>query len=118
MAEDDLHLSGGQLQRISLARAILHDSSVYIFDEATSNMDGQSEHYAMEAIYALGKEKTVILISHRLPNVMHADRIYVMQQGRVAEWGTHTALLTQKGLYSDLWHLQHRIECSREGVDA
>ncbi len=118
MAEDDLHLSGGQLQRISLARAILHDSSVYIFDEATSNMDGQSEHYAMEAIYALGKEKTVILISHRLPNVMHADRIYVMQQGRVAEWGTHTALLTQKGLYSDLWHLQHRIECSREGGDA
>lgn len=118
MAEDDLHLSGGQLQRISLARAFLHDSSVYIFDEATSNMDGQSEHYAMEAIYALGKEKTVILISHRLPNVMHADRIYVMQQGRVAEWGTHTALLAQKGLYSDLWHLQHRIECSREGGNA
>lgn len=117
MAEADLHLSGGQLQRIGLARAILHNSSVYIFDEATSNMDGQSEHYAMEAIYALGKEKTVILISHRLPNVMHADRIYVMEQGRVVEWGAHQALLEQKGLYARLWSMQHRIECSRKGGD-
>ncbi len=117
MAEADLHLSGGQLQRISLARAILHNSSVYIFDEATSNMDGQSEHYAMEAIYALGKEKTVILISHRLPNVMHADRIYVMEQGSVAEWGTHSELLRHKGLYARLWSMQHRIACSLEGGD-
>lgn len=117
MAEADLHLSGGQLQRISLARAILHNSSVYIFDEATSNMDGHSEHYAMEEIYALGETKTVILISHRLPNVMHADRIYVMEQGLVAEAGTHAELLGKNGLYARLWSMQHRIECSREGGD-
>ena len=118
MAEADLHLSGGQLQRIALARAILHDSSVYIFDEATSNMDGQSEHYAMEAIYALGKEKTVILISHRLPNVVAANRIYVMERGLAVESGTHESLLKEKGLYANLWSVQHRIECGREGGDS
>lgn len=115
MAEDDLHLSGGQLQRISLARAILHDSRFYIFDEATSNMDGQSEHYAMEAIYALGKRKTVILITHHLSNVMKADRIYVMEKGRVAETGAHEELLNRKGAYAGLWTMQHRVTCNRDG---
>ena len=118
MSESDLHLSGGQLQRISLARAILHNSSVYIFDEATSNMDATSERAAMEAIYGLGREKTVILISHHLANVMHANRIYVMDDGRVAEWGTHQELLDKKGLYARLWSMQHRLACGGEGGEA
>ena len=114
MSEDDLHLSGGQLQRISLARAILHDSDIYIFDEATSKMDGQSEQYALDAIYALAKRKTVILISHRLPNVMKADCIYVIEKGCVAEWGTHDQLLRSQGAYGMLWAMQ-RVGCNGEG---
>lgn len=117
MAEADVHLSGGQLQRISLARAFLHDSRVYIFDEATSNMDGQSERYAMEAIYNLGQGKTVIVISHHLSNVMHANRIYVMEEGAVAQWGTHEELLRTPGVYARLWSMQHRMTCNREGGD-
>ncbi len=117
MEEQDIHLSGGQLQRISIARAILHDSPVYIFDEATSNMDGESERYAMEQIYGLAKNKTVLLISHHLPNVMKADRIYVMEQGTVVQIGTHEALLGEEGLYRKLWHVQHRTTCEVNGGD-
>lgn len=117
MEEQDIHLSGGQLQRISIARAILHDSPVYIFDEATSNMDGESERYAMEQIYGLAKNKTVVLISHHLSNVMKADRIYVMEQGTVVQSGTHEALLGQAGLYRKLWHVQHCTAYERNGGD-
>ncbi len=117
MEEQDIHLSGGQLQRIGIARAILHDSDVYIFDEATSHMEGESERYAMEAIYRLAQEKTVILISHRLPAVVQADCIYVMEQGRVAEQGIHDDLIDDDGVYAKLWRQQHRVSISREGGD-
>lgn len=104
------NLSGGQRQRLSLARALLHDSPVYLFDEATSNIDVESENDIMALIHALAKKKTVILISHRLVNAAGADRIYVMEKGRVVESGKHDALLAQKGLYARLWNAQQELE--------
>lgn len=110
LTEKGGNLSGGQCQRLALARALLHDSPVYIFDEATSNIDVESENDIMERIHALAKEKTVILISHRLANVTAADQIYVMEQGRIAESGSHEALLTNHGVYEKLWNTQQTLE--------
>ena len=103
-------LSGGQCQRLALARALLHDSPVYIFDEATSNIDVESENDIMREIYRLAKRKTVILISHRLANVTGADRIYVIDSGRVAESSAHEALLQSDGVYKRLWDAQQALE--------
>ena len=110
VAERGANLSGGQCQRLALARAILHDSPVYIFDEATSNIDVESENDIMDRIRAMAGTKTVILISHRLANVEPADRIYVMQDGRAAECGTHTRLLARNGEYARLWKAQQALE--------
>mgnify|MGYP000817716114 CR=1 FL=1 len=104
-------LSGGQCQRLALARALLHDSPVYIFDEATSNIDVESENEIMEQIHRLAEQKkTVILISHRLANVCKTDRIYVMQDKTVVESGTHAELLHRQGVYSQLWSAQQELE--------
>lgn len=104
------NFSGGQCQRLALARALLHDSSVYIFDEATSNIDVESENVIMAQIYALAKKKTVILISHRLANVVGADNIYVLDRGNIVEKGNHQALLTKNGVYANLWKAQQELE--------
>ena len=104
------NLSGGQRQRLALARALLHDSPVYIFDEATSNIDVESENDIMREIHELAKTKTVILISHRLANVTSSDKIYVMKNGAVAESGQHEKLLQQNGVYADLWNAQQSLE--------
>ena len=104
------NLSGGQRQRLALARALLHDSPVYIFDEATSNIDVESENDIMREIHELAKTKTVILISHRLANVTSSDNIYVMKNGAVAELGQHEKLLQQNGVYADLWNAQQSLE--------
>ena len=104
------NLSGGQCQRLALARALLHDSPVYIFDEATSNIDVESENDIMAQIHTLAKRKTVILISHRLANVVTADRIYVMERGLVVEQGTHRKLLEKNGRYAALWNAQQNLE--------
>lgn len=117
LTEQGANLSGGQRQRLALARALLHDSPVYIFDEATSNIDVESENDIMAGIRALAGTKTVLLISHRLANVADADRIYVMGQGRVAEHGTHQELLEKRGAYAALWEAQQSLEnYSREGL--
>ncbi|MEJ3717902.1 DUF454 family protein [Paenibacillus polymyxa] len=108
--EQGANLSGGQRQRLALARALLHDSHVYIFDEATSNIDVESEEGIMEVIHALAGQKTVILISHRLENVIQSDCIYVLQNGLVAESGTHQELLSQQGHYAEMYLSQHRME--------
>ena len=116
VAERGANLSGGQCQRLALARAILHDSPVYIFDEATSNIDVESENVIMDRIRAMAGRKTVILISHRLDNLEPADRIYVMQNGRVVEAGTHGELLERRGVYARLWNAQQKLEnlCEEE----
>lgn len=110
LTENGSNLSGGQRQRLALARAILHDSPVYIFDEATSNIDVESENDIMNQIYALAKEKTVIVISHRLANTVNADNIYVMESGKVVESGTHETLIDKKGVYHNLWNAQQELE--------
>ena len=110
LAERGGNLSGGQCQRMALARALLHDSPVYIFDEATSNIDVESENDIMAQIHTLAKRKTVILISHRLANVVTADRIYVMERGLVVERGTHEELLKKNGRYAALWNAQQNLE--------
>lgn len=116
--ENALNLSGGQRQRLALARALLHDSPVYIFDEATSNIDVESENDIMTQIYALAKTKTVILISHRLANVVGADNIYVLDQGNIVEEGNHKALLLQHGVYAKLWNAQQELENYTEGENS
>ncbi|MDO5546202.1 MAG: ABC transporter ATP-binding protein/permease [Eubacteriales bacterium] len=110
LTEKASNLSGGQCQRLALVRALLHDSPVYIFDEATSNIDVESENDIMEEIHCLAKTKTVILISHRLANVAAADRIYVMDGGRIVESGTQNQLLAREGHYARLWNIQQALE--------
>ena len=110
LLEKASNLSGGQCQRLALARALLHDSPVYIFDEATSNIDVESENDIMAEIHRLAKTKTVILISHRLANVVRADNIYVLDGGNIAEHGSHAELLKSDGLYERLWNAQQTLE--------
>lgn len=110
VAERGANLSGGQCQRLALARALLADSPAYIFDEATSNIDVESENDIMEVIRRLAKTKTVLLISHRLANVEFADKIYVLEKGRLAESGSHGVLLARGGCYARLWNAQAELE--------
>lgn len=104
------NLSGGQKQRLVLARSILHDSDIYIFDEATSNIDVESEDKIMKVVQELAKEKLVILISHRLANVVKADNIYVVKAGEIVETGNHEELLSRGGDYSKLFLAQQELE--------
>lgn len=104
------NLSGGQAQRVALARALLYDASVYIFDEATSNIDIESEEIILNIIYSLSKEKTVIYISHRLPAIKNADCIYVMDKGKVIESGKHDELYAKKELYYNMYKHQEELE--------
>ena len=103
-------LSGGQRQRLGLARALLHNSPVYLFDEATSNIDAESEDDIMSAIRAMRGKRTVILISHRLANVMDCDTIYTFAAGHVVEQGSHAQLLAAGGEYSRLYNAQRALE--------
>ena len=110
LLEKASNLSGGQKQRLALARALLHNSDIYIFDEATSNVDVESENDIMEVVKELAKTKTVLLISHRLANVVAADRIYVLKEGKVIEQGQHEELYRQQGYYQKLFQQQSDLE--------
>ena len=110
LTEEGRNFSGGQRQRLALARALLYNSPYYIFDEATSNIDVESEDLIMQLIYELAKDKTVIMISHRLANVENADCIYVLDKGNVAGSGTHKELLNSCSVYSKLWNTQMDLE--------
>ena len=108
--EGGKNLSGGQRQRLVLARALLKNSPIYIMDEATSNIDVESENKIMEVLYELSKEKLVLCISHRLANLINADQIYCLKDGNIVESGTHEELIQQNGVYCDLFNAQKELE--------
>ena len=110
LTENAGNLSGGQKQRLALARAILHDAKVYIFDEATSNIDIESEELILSEIKKLSRTKTIIMITHRLMNVVDADRIFVMENGRISGTGAHAELLETDAVYRKLWDTQKELE--------
>lgn len=110
LAEKAANLSGGQCQRLALARALLHNSPIYIFDEATSNIDVESENQIMHLVHQLAQTKAVLLISHRLANVTNADCIYALEQGNVMGCGTHEELLNTCPSYRSLWDSQQALE--------
>lgn len=110
LTENAANFSGGQRQRLSLARAILHNSPVYIFDEATSNVDVESEQDIMDAICGLARYKAVVVISHRLVNAVPARRIYVLDHGALAGSGSHEELLAGCAEYRALWDAQSELE--------
>ncbi|OBW97580.1 ABC transporter ATP-binding protein/permease [Avibacterium paragallinarum] len=110
------NLSGGQIQRLALARALLHQADCYIFDEATSNIDVESEEIILQLIQRLKEEKTIIMISHRLANAINADQIYVLQQGNLIEQGTHSQLMAKQGAYSRMFNQQKQLEAVSKGA--
>ncbi|MFC1215645.1 ABC transporter ATP-binding protein/permease [Pasteurella multocida] len=109
------NLSGGQIQRLALARALLHNADCYIFDEATSNIDVESEEIILQFIQRLKAEKTLVMISHRLANAVKADQIYVLQAGRLVEQGNHDSLMAEQGMYAEMFIQQKNLENIRHG---
>ncbi|MFV0529590.1 MAG: ATP-binding cassette domain-containing protein, partial [Lachnospiraceae bacterium] len=101
-------LSGGEQQRISIVRALLKDAPVVLLDEATASLDSQNEILRQQALNVLVKDKTVVLIAHRLRSIQHADQIIVLSEGQVSEQGTHEELLTKSPLYKKLWTEQEK----------
>ncbi|PIR78378.1 MAG: hypothetical protein COU28_01860 [Candidatus Magasanikbacteria bacterium CG10_big_fil_rev_8_21_14_0_10_36_16] len=107
VGERGIKLSGGERQRVAIARAILKNSPILVLDEATSSLDSQSEKLIQDALDNLMKDKTVIIVAHRLSTIMHSDRILVIEHGGIVEQGSHKVLLKKKkGIYSNLWNIQ------------
>lgn len=116
LTENGGNLSGGQRQRLALARALLHDTPIYIFDEATSSVDADSETDIIDMIYELAQTKTVIMISHRLANSVGAMKIFALENGSLAECGTHEELLANGGIYAKMWQTQQALENIGKGA--
>ena len=110
VSAEGTNLSGGQRQRLAMARALLHDTPVYIFDEATSNIDADSEAAIIDAVAELARTKTVVMVSHRLAALRGCDKVYVFETGRVVQTGTHEELAGQDGPYASLWARQAELE--------
>lgn len=110
VSAEGTNLSGGQRQRLAMARALLHDTPVYIFDEATSNIDADSEAAIIDAVAELARTKTVVMVSHRLAALRGCDKVYVFETGRVVQMGTHEELAGQDGPYARLWARQAELE--------
>ena len=113
IGEDGVKLSGGQRQRVSIARAMLKNAPILLLDEATSALDTESERKVQAALAELMKERTTLVIAHRLSTIVDADIIYVVDQGRVVEQGSHSALLDQDGVYAKLFAMQFAEEEAR-----
>ena len=110
IAPDAANLSGGQRQRVAIARALLRNTPIYVFDEATSSVDAESEAVILDTIRELAQSATVIMITHRMTNAVTADQVVVFDHGRVAETGTHAALMARGGVYAGLFRAQQVIE--------
>jgi subfamily B ATP-binding cassette protein MsbA len=109
VGERGMRLSGGERQRVAIARAIFKDPALLLLDEATSNLDSESELLVQEALEVLFRGRTVFVIAHRLSTIQRADRILVLDQGRIVETGTHAELVKRPGLYQKLHRLQFRL---------
>ena len=99
-------LSGGQQQRLTIARALMKDSPILILDEATSSVDNETEAAIQRSLNKVSKNKTTIVIAHRLSTIVNANKIIVLDEGRIVEQGTHSELVQKNGLYSGLWKVQ------------
>ena len=106
IGEDGHRLSGGQRQRIAIARAVLKDAPVLVLDEATSNVDNETEAALQRSIDRISRDRTTLIIAHRLSTIRNADTIAVMEKGQITEMGSHDNLVSQEGLYARLWSVQ------------
>src|SRR5262249_5448085 len=114
VGERGLKLSGGEKQRVAIARTVLKAPPILVLDEATSALDSHTEHEIQEALERVSRNRTSLVIAHRLSTIVAADEIIVLDQGRIAERGTHSELLAKHGLYASMWNRQREAEAARE----
>jgi ATP-binding cassette, subfamily B, multidrug efflux pump len=106
LGERGISLSGGQKQRVSIARAIIKDPKILLFDDCLSAVDTETEEEILKNLQKISKSKTTVIVSHRVSSVKNADRILVLEQGKIVQQGTHTELVNQKGYYQALYNKQ------------